>query len=46
MNMEIEKLKYLHLDGNAKTVPAIENSGTHAVPLLEDRLEKGKSQEN
>ena len=45
MNMEIEKLKYLH-GGNAKAIPTIENSGSNAIPLIEDSLEKGNRQES
>jgi H+/Cl- antiporter ClcA len=43
MNMEIEKLKYLQFDGNAKAVPAIEN-GAHdpARPLIADITVKGE----
>jgi hypothetical protein len=41
MNMEIEKLKYLH-GGGSKAIPEIENGGNNAIPLIEDGLEKGK----
>ncbi|MBI5591756.1 MAG: hypothetical protein HY881_14880 [Deltaproteobacteria bacterium] len=41
MNMEVEKLKYLQ-GGDAKTILTIGNSGSNAIPLIEDNLEKGK----
>jgi hypothetical protein len=44
INMEIEKLKYLH-DVKAKTMPEIDNGGSHA-PLIEDTLEKNNRQES
>jgi hypothetical protein len=45
MNMEIEKLKYLH-GGNANAIPAIVNTGSNTLPLIEETLEKESSQEN
>ena len=42
MNMEIEKLKYLH-GGNA--IPTIDN-GSSNIPLIEGSLEKDNRQEN
>jgi hypothetical protein len=41
MNMEIEKLKYLH-GGGENAVSAIDNSKNSAIPLIDNSLEKGK----
>jgi len=46
MNMEIEKLKYLQFDSNAKAIPTIGNGGNNPIPLIEDNLKKGTCQES